>query len=103
MSGSGCPTNVDRRIAESMAAAAEGLAARDAALTREPYTPHRMPFTTRDLDRLMDHVRQRHIASTCGPDGRVITERDTVWAELSPDVVQELIVTYLRNRAETPS
>jgi hypothetical protein len=60
-------------------------------------------FTTRDLDRLMDHVRKRHIASTCGPDGRVIAMRDTVWAELSPDVVQELIVTYLRNRAETPS
>lgn len=55
-------------------------------------------ITVADIERLMDYVRLRHMSSCCDHHGRNISTRDSVWAMLSADVVQELLVTHVRLR-----
>jgi hypothetical protein len=63
------------------------------------YTPTTQDITASDIARTMAYVRSRHINASCDQHGRVICDRDTVWAQLSPDVVQELLVAFVRSRA----
>jgi hypothetical protein len=51
-----------------------------------------------DIEYVMKHIRNRHVETTCDYDGRVISERDSVWANISADVVQEILVMFFKEK-----
>lgn len=65
-------------------------------MKRKPEPRLLRDITAADIERLMDYVRRRHIDSCCDQYGRPISLRDSVWAMLSADVVQEILVTHVR-------
>lgn len=68
-------------------------------MQRVKQKPAQLPsrdITAADIERLMDYVRRRHMDSCCDQYGRPISLRDSVWAMLSADVVQEILVTHVR-------
>lgn len=93
----GLPTDIDAMVGW-FANAMESRAAHGAKRGANGISSIPCTVTRADVDHVMAYVRRRHHEALCGSEdgGVFIAERDSIWGNLSPELVSQLLAVFMR-------